>query len=40
MKVRTALISVTLTGALIAGGVYAAYHTVGKAAPVEGHKGD
>lgn len=35
MKARTALISVTLTGALIAGGVYAAYHTVGKAAPVE-----
>lgn len=35
MKIRTALISVALTGALIAGGVYTAYHTIGKAAPVE-----
>ncbi|MCD7717539.1 MAG: hypothetical protein LUI39_14045 [Lachnospiraceae bacterium] len=35
MKIRTALISVALTGALIAGGVYTAYHSIGKAAPVE-----
>ncbi|MCC8103407.1 MAG: hypothetical protein LIP11_14505 [Clostridiales bacterium] len=36
MKIRTALISITVSGALVAGGVYAAYYTMqGQVSPVE-----